>query len=119
MTEKHLQNEILRQFGTDARIRLWRANAGVAVAGEVSRILTMCRRAGIAARPVRFGVPGQADLTGILPDGRRLEIEVKAARGRQTEDQQNYQTMIERLGGVYVLAYSVEDVREALNSEGR
>jgi hypothetical protein len=101
MKEKHIQNEILRTFGTRRDMRLWRANTGVARIGR---------------RVVRFGVPGQADLTGILPNGQRLEIEVKSSDGRQTEEQRNYQAMIERFGGVYVLARSVEDVAIALSA---
>jgi len=93
--EKRIQNTILREFGTRRDMRLWRANAGVGRFGK---------------RVVRFGVPGQADLTGILPGGVRLEIEVKSPNGRQTTDQRNYQRMIERFGGVYVLARSVSDV---------
>ncbi len=101
MKEKHVQNEILRAFATRRDMRLWRNNTGVARIGR---------------RVVRFGVPGQADLTGILPDGRRLEIEVKSEDGRQTEEQRNYQSMIERFGGVYVLARSVDDVTSALQA---
>jgi hypothetical protein len=103
VNEKAIQNDILRAFGTKRWMRLWRANTGVARIGN---------------RVVRFGVPGQADLTGILPDGRRLEIEVKSPAGTQTEDQHNFQRMIERFGGVYVLARSVEDVRRALAQAG-
>ena len=99
MKEKELQNAILRTFGTIPRLRIWRANTGVAQIGK---------------RFVRFGIPGQADLTGILPDGRRLEIEVKSPTGRQTEDQKNFQHMIEKFDGVYVLARSVDDVWNAL-----
>jgi len=116
MTEKQLQNEILREFGRNLRMRLWRANCGTAVVGDVGRIMALCRRAGIPARVVSFGVPGQADLTGIVSDGRRLEIEVKSPRGWQTRDQANYEHMIRRMGGVYVLARGVGDVREALGS---
>ena len=71
-----------------------------------------------ADRMVRFGIPGQADITGILPDGRRLEIEVKSASGRQSNDQQNFQKMIERFNGLYILARSVNDVTQALSMEG-
>lgn len=99
MSEQQIQNEILRTFGTDSRLRLWRANVGVARIGR---------------RVVRFGVPGQADLTGILPGGVRLEVEVKAENGRQTAEQKSYQSMIEGLGGVYVLARSVKDVQDAI-----
>lgn len=102
MTEKQLQNLILLNFATRRDMRLWRANAGVARMGP--------------NRVVRFGVPGQADLSGILPGGIRLEIEVKSAIGKQAEDQKNFQNMIERFGGVYVLARSVDDVWAAIGS---
>ncbi len=104
VTEKQLQNAILRAFGTRSDMRLWRANTGVAHFGR---------------RFIQFGIPGQADLTGILPNGRRLEIEVKAAAGRQTPAQLVFQAMIERFGGVYVLARSVDDVRRAIEGEFR
>ena len=103
MRERNLQSDILRAFGTRPGLRLWRANVGVARIGF---------------RVVRFGIPGQADLTGILPDGRRIEVEAKSENGRQTEEQRNYQGMIERFGGLYVLARSVEDVRRALAQAG-
>ncbi len=99
MTEKQIQNLILLTFGTRHDMRLWRANVGVARIGR---------------RVVRFGVPGQADLTGILPGGKRLEIEVKTNVGQQTPEQRNYQRIIERFGGVYVLARSVDDVWRAI-----
>ena len=101
MTEKAIQNAILRAFGTRPDLRIWRANVGVARIGR---------------RVVRFGVPGQADLTGVLPNGRRIEIEVKSPDGRQSEDQANFQRMIERFGGLYVLARSVDDVQKAIRS---
>lgn len=72
------------------------------------------RRAG--GRVVRFGLPGQADLTGILPGGVRLEIEVKGPGCPQTPEQKAFQRMIERFGGVYVLARSVQDVWSTIGS---
>ena len=103
MTEKELQNAILRAFGTLPVLRLWRANVGVARLGR---------------RVVRFGIPGQGDLTGILPDGRRLEIEVKTVAGRQSPAQRRFQEMMERFHGVYILARSIEDVRRELAARG-
>ena len=101
--EKQIQNEVLRAFGTQPQLRIWRANVGVARIGD---------------RVVRFGVPGQADLTGILPDGRRLEIEVKSASGRQTTDQQAFGRMIERFHGIYILARCPDDIRRRLQALG-
>ena len=46
---------------------------------------------GMATNPkggkVRFGTPGNADLSGTLPDGRRLEIEVKRPGKKPTDAQ--------------------------------
>lgn len=117
MTPEHtIQNAILSAIGTRPDVRLWRANAGVAVVGDVGRIMSLCRRAGLAVRMVSFGVPGQADLSGIVVGGQRLEIEVKSASGRQSAEQANYGQMIHRMGGIYVLARSVEDVLAALRN---
>lgn len=118
MTEKSIQNAILRAVATQPGVRLWRANVGVARYGQ---------------RTVRFGVPGQADLTGILPVtlacpacgtvagtlGVRLEIECKKPGGEQTTEQQQYERIIRRFGGIYVLAYSVQDVWDAITGEQR
>lgn len=103
MTERQVQNDIIHTFGTLPCLRLWRANVGVARLGD---------------RVVRFGVTGQADLTGILPDGRRLEIEVKSASGRQTPEQQAFQRIIERFNGIYILARCTDDVRQRLAAFG-
>jgi hypothetical protein len=70
-------------------------------------------------RFVRAGVAGQADLTGILQVGGigvSLWIEVKSASGRQTQEQVWFQQMVERLGGLYILARSVKDVDDAINA---
>lgn len=64
---------------------------------------------------IRFGLPGQADISGILCNGRRLEIEAKAERGRQSQAQRLFQAMIEKYGGLYVLARSVEDAMHAVD----
>ncbi len=86
-------------------IRIWRQNTGAAR-----------RKSGAL---VRFGVPGQADLSGILDGGRRLEIEVKTAIGRQSDQQQAFAAMIREYGGVYILARSPEDVLQVLDQEIR
>lgn len=99
MSEKHTQNEILRTFGTRADMRLWRTNTGVAK---------------LRGQTVRFGIPGQADLHGILPGGVFLAIEVKSEIGKQSPEQLAYQAMVGKFGGVYVLARSVADVWAAI-----
>ena len=62
----------------------------------------------IADRYVEFGIAGQADIAGIL-GGDAYEIEIKSATGRQSPAQKRWQSAVERAGGVYILARSVED----------
>jgi hypothetical protein len=45
-------------------------------------------------------------------------VEVKSPDGTQSEEQRNYQRMIERFGGLYVLARSVEDVHQSIAQAG-
>lgn len=98
--EALIQYEILSAWGAHPRLRIWRQNTGGAT---------------IKGRVVRFGVPGCADILGVIgPHGRLLAIEVKSATGRQTEDQLRFQRVIEHFGGVYVLARSLADVDAVL-----
>lgn len=94
--ESTIQKEILLEFGARQDMRIWRQNTGALKIDD---------------RFIRFGVPGQADITGLLiPSGRRLEIEVKKLKGAQQESQKNFEKMITKSGGVYITARSVEEV---------
>lgn len=77
----------------------WRNNSGAYRAG---------------ARFVRFGYVGSADILGVVR-GRFLAVECKAGKNVQSDSQLEFQAAVERCGGVYVLAYSVEDVAVALS----
>ncbi len=98
--------EIPKRYGSD--IRLWRNN----------RITAMALGRGGNLRRMSAGIDGQGDISGIIgPHGKRLEIEVKYGKDRQTIVQQSFQLMIEKYGGLYILARSLDDVVKAL--EGR
>jgi len=105
MTEEgRIQNDIMRTFATHPKIRLFRANVG---------------RGRFGRRVVQFGIPGQADLTGIVePSGQRLEIEVKTPTGRLSKEQRAWGKMILRFNGIYIVARCVQDVREGLRRQG-
>jgi hypothetical protein len=105
--ETPLMKEILLQIGSRPDVRLWRNNVGAAKGrGKQGREYF-----------VRFGLPGSADLSGLLANGRRLEVEVKRPKGgRHAEEQKSFGAMIERFGGLYVLARSVDDVERAVNT---
>lgn len=60
------------------------------------------------SRFVRFGLPGSADIIGVHK-GRFIAIEVKSERGRQSENQREFEKYITDNGGVYILAKSIDD----------
>lgn len=69
-------------------------------------------------QPTQYGVPGQPDIGGILAGGRHLGIEAKMMGNVPSDDQLAYRAMFERFGGLYILAYSVDDVDRALRGAG-
>lgn len=100
MNESVVQGEILKRYANHPRVALWRQNTGAAKFGKSF---------------VRFGLPGQADLSGILsPSGRAVFIECKSDRGKQSPEQITFQRFIEKHGGLYVLARTLNDVQVAL-----
>lgn len=78
----------------------WRQNTGAARAGD---------------RLVRFGVVGQADITGVIRS-RRVDIEVKTATGRQSIEQRAYALHIGYAGGLYILARDLDTVLVAVRA---
>lgn len=59
---------------------------------------------------VRFGAKGAGDIIGCTPKGRHLEIECKYGANKQSEAQLQRQQEVERRGGLYIVAYSVDDL---------
>jgi hypothetical protein len=98
--ETLLVQQIFLRLGKRNDLRIWRQNSG-ALPTATGRI-------------VKFGTPGAADLSGILEDGRRIEIEIKTPSGRQSEQQKRFQEMIEKFNGIYILARSVEDAERGI-----
>lgn len=69
--------------------RVWPNNTGVGrdMSGE---------------RIIRFGLKGSSDIIGIYK-GLFLGIEVKTGNAVQSKDQKNFQSMLESMGGIYIL----------------
>lgn len=117
MLESTILRNIRLALGTTPGLALWRNNTGVA---------TFCQRwrecaAGLECptcgtrmprgdlQRVRYGLAnGSADLIGVL-DGRFLSLEVKAPRGRVSEEQQQWLECVRGCGGVADVVRSVED----------
>jgi hypothetical protein len=101
MTETQIMRDILVAVNQLPDALFWRVNVGVARTPD--------------GRMNRYGIPGQADLAGVVR-GRHVEIEVKTASGRQSRQQIRWQKAVERAGGIYVLARSVDDALAVLDS---
>ena len=78
------------------RIQAWRMNVGAGVLGGTF---------------AKFGIVGSADITGILPDGRRLEIEAKKGKGGWlSEEQLKYKKNIQENRGVYLIVHGLAEL---------
>jgi len=92
--EAQIQQIVLAHVNQIPGVEVWRMNTG---------------GARTSTGFVHYGEKGQADLAGLMaPSGRRLEIELKAARGNMRKDQIAYRARIERLGGLYIVARTIE-----------
>jgi hypothetical protein len=98
--ESIVQGEILKRYANHPRCCLWRQSTGAARIG---------------GRFVRFGLKGQSDLQGmLLPSGQALFVECKSDIGKQSPEQIAFQRLVEKYGGKYVLARTLDDVATAL-----
>lgn len=96
MTEADLMRLIQIAVSTKGH-RVWRNNVGVA-----------WDKRGV---PIRFGLQvGSADLIGLTSSGRFLSIEVKTSTGRISDEQLAWRDMVTDMGGIAIIARSVEDV---------
>jgi hypothetical protein len=101
MLERDIQERVLLALAGDRRIRIWRAATGKLQTPD--------------GKWVQFGLPGQADLSGIVVgSGRRLEVEVKTETGRLSVRQVAFQDMIRASGGIYLTVRSPEEARALL-----
>jgi hypothetical protein len=102
MTANEITAALLLRIPAAFPARVWRRNVGVAKAGD---------------RFIRLGVPGEADITGIVDGGYRLEIEVKAGRDRLREEQASFLSMVKLHGGIALVARDVEATMDAIRFE--
>lgn len=120
-----LVNEILREFGAEPGMMLRKNATGQATTPD--------------GATVRYGQPGSPDIVGTwrrdftvrrvinpggfqpheteveMAVGHSLAIEVKTGRAKLSSMQRKWRDAFEAVGGLYVLARRVADVREALD----
>ncbi len=101
-SEHVIQHEIMAALGCRPDLRIWRQNTGALKVDD---------------RFIRFGLRGSSDILGIIaPTGRLLAIEVKAARGVLTDYQRAFGAMVEKFGGLYVVARSSTEAVTAVDA---
>lgn len=57
---------------------------------------------------------GVSDIVGIMSNGQMLTIECKVGKNKQSEAQKDFQINIEKNNGLYILAYSLDEVIKQL-----
>lgn len=98
-TERAVKKEVMGR-ATIIGIPLWRQQSGIVMLGQ---------------QAIHLAPKGAADLTGFLPGGRRLEVEVKKRGGGvQSPDQKSWQEFVEGWGGVYLLVCSGDEFEEKI-----
>lgn len=88
-------------------VKLWRVNTGGATYSNKSGKKSF----------VKFGFPGMSDILGIRNDGKLIAIECKFGKNKTTEAQDKFADMIKSMNGIYILAYSLDDVIAVLKPE--
>lgn len=96
-TEEHskLINQIILDVGSTKWARVWKNVTGTG------------RRSG---NYISFGLVGSSDVLGILINGRFLAIEGKTGNAVLSKRQKAFKTMIEKFGGVYIVARPGDDI---------
>lgn len=104
---QQLVDDILYAVGRLPNIRVW------------PQVVGTFRDLHSEERIIHVGQKGMADIGGIIlvevggrgeQCGLRLEIEAKTGDAVMNEDQKKWKNMIEKFGGIYILARSVEQV---------
>lgn len=90
-------------------IRCWR---------QSNHAVPMLRGGSIVYRRDPYRLRGIADISGILNDGRRLEVEVKDEGKYQSKEQKEFEALITENNGIYILARSIDDAEKALINKG-
>jgi len=119
--EKEIQAEVLLAIGALPGVRIFRNHVGLGWSGKlVSKVgdrVTLDN-----ARPAKFGLcTGSADLIGWISDGdiaRFLSIELKRPSGRRSPEQENWERVVARSGGIAGFVTSAEEALELVKRGG-
>jgi hypothetical protein len=111
-TEKSVQASVLEWLNTVPGVKAWRQNTGAQTFEYKSRRTGLTKK-----RFIRFGEPGQGDVTGIGPHGVRIEIEIKRPGKYPDFYQRSWMGFINDHGGIAFWADSLRSAVEQLRAE--
>lgn len=98
-----LVNQVLIELGKYPElVRAWRNETGAA------------RMMNNPERIIHYGLKGSADITGILNNGKRLEMEVKTGNATQSKQQKLFNKMIDEFNGIYCVVKSTNEAIELI-----
>lgn len=100
-TESEIQAAIIEYLNYQPGVRVWRRNVGAMAGSHNGRKWF-----------VRFGAKGMADIEGIGPGGRHIEIEVKRAGKKPTQEQLDWLEDCRVCGAIAFWADSLESAIE-------
>lgn len=100
--EAEIQSACLSYLAMLPDAMFWRSNTG-AFKGEYKG-----RR-----RFIRYGVAGQPDIQGIYR-GRYIGLEVKTPKGKQNDNQIEFEGRVKSAGGFYRVVRSIDDLIAAV-----
>lgn len=96
---QNLVNALLLEFGARPNVRVW-----IRVVGFDS------------LRKIKYGIKGESDIQGIVsPSGRMLCLEVKTGKAKLSKEQMRWKAMIEKFGGIHIVARSVSQAIDDFN----
>lgn len=103
--ESEIQKACIDWLNTIPGVKVWRQNTGAFAMPATERH---------QRRFLRFSQKGAADISGIGPEGVRIEIEVKRQGNKPTPAQWEWLEMIDAGGGIAFCADSLRDCCLAL-----
>ena len=118
-----ITNELLIEIPARwPQVTCWRSNTGAGVGmHQVNSAIAALQVGNVAAalqflrRPMKFGLIGSADISAMIgPHGQFVQIEVKAGRDRQSEQQKKWQAVCVARGVPYIIARETRQAMEEL-----
>jgi len=97
ITEKEVLNSCLQWLAVNGYF-CWRNNVGAYKINDGK------------GRFIRYGAKGSPDIIGMTKQGQFLGVECKAGKNDQSIEQMDFEASIKDNGGIYILAYSVDDL---------